>query len=92
MSIPFMRGYPNGKIVVSDIVRPEEVQTAADRFMAAGGFYCCEILTSGLVNLSAMLKDGLKLRECASAQAFNGPELPQAVDRLVRQSAEGMVQ
>lgn len=93
MSVAFIRGFPNGRFTATRIEREPDVEDIAERFIKAGGMYFIEILPGGDVNMSAVtVNPDNSHTEVAEARCANGPELPAAVDRLVRKSAEALVQ
>ena len=77
---------PEGRRKEIQIVRSAEIEALAHSFIEAGGKYEAEILRTGEVSLTAHM-DGqdIKMVLCA-----NGPEIPQAVDRLVRESTSSI--
>ena len=93
MSVAFIRGFPNGRFTVTRIEREPDVEDIAERFIKAGGMYFIEVLEDGDINMSAVtVGPDNSHTEVAEARCPNGPELPHAVDRLVRKSAEALAQ
>jgi len=89
--IPFTQYMlPDGRPRPTWIDRPAEIKALADRFIAAGGRYECEILTTGEVCFTAVLCDPSDFDEppVAIEICTNGPDVPAKVDRLVRHSVE----
>lgn len=88
MSIPFTQYLlPDGRRRDEAIDRPGEIEAIANRFIAAGGRYECEILTTGEVSLTAVKEvDGeeqdVGIVLCPNAPGAVGPK----VDELVRLS------
>lgn len=83
MTIPFIRHFPDGHKSVQEIPRSPSVEKIARRFLATGGRYYSEVTDSGDVKLSAIkMRDG-EPWEVEREISDNGPELTQAVDRLV---------
>jgi hypothetical protein len=88
MGIPFTQYVlPHGRKREETIERPAEIEALADKFIAAGGRYECEILTTGEVSFTAVFCDDdgdeqdVEIEICA-----NGPAVCDAVDALVRKS------
>lgn len=88
MGIPFTQYLlPDGRRRDETIERPADVEAQAQKFIAAGGRYECEILTTGEVSFTAVFcdEDGdeqdVEIEICA-----NGPAVRDAVDALVRKS------
>lgn len=84
MSIPFTQYLlPDGRKRPIDIDRSCEIEAIAQQFIASGGSYEAEVLTTGEVSFTAC-KNGedIEIEVCA-----NGPGVGEAVDRLVRRSA-----
>ena len=86
MSIPFTQYVlPHGRTRVETIDRPPNIEAMASDFIAGGGKYECEILTTGEVSFTAMKVD----QTVAIVVCSNGPEIPLRIDELVRQSIVG---
>jgi hypothetical protein len=67
----------------------EEVEAIADRFIAGGGWYECEVLSDEVtVSLTACMRVDGEGQDVAIQVCKNGPEIPAAVERLVRASVE----
>jgi hypothetical protein len=83
--IPFTQYLlPDGRTRPQWIVRPADIDALARRFIAAGGRYECEMLTTGEVSFTAVLDDDdppIAIEVCS-----NGPDVPVKVDELVRNS------
>lgn len=92
MSIPFIRGYQDGRRRVSEITRSEGVETQAHVFLAKGGRYLCEVLKSGQAHFFALidLKDEetgeMEPRNVCAVTCDNDQETGEAVDWLVNES------
>jgi len=75
---------PDGRRTMVDIDRSPEIEALADKIVAAGGRFECEHLTTDHASFTvAYLGDDLAIEVCK-----NGPEVPAAVDRLVRKAAK----
>jgi hypothetical protein len=85
VDIPFTQYLrPNGRKVGVTIARPVEIATLAQKFIATGGWFECEHLQTGHVSLTAcMIVDG-EPQDVLCELVENGPDVPPAVDRLVR--------
>jgi hypothetical protein len=83
LGIPFTQYLrPDGRKRAVTIERPPDVEALAQRFIDSGGRYECEELTSGHASLTAV-KFG---EDVCIEVVMNGPEVPDAVDRLVQAS------
>jgi len=81
MVIPFTQYLrPHGEQRAVNIERPPEIEGMARLFIASGGRFEVEELTTGEASLTAV-KFG---RDVAIEVVPNGPDVPAAVDRLVR--------
>ncbi len=89
MTIPFTQYIlPNGRRRDETIDRPAEIEALADRIIQAGGRFECEMLTDlKTVSLTVVHKIGGEEGDIAIVLCKNGPDIPDAVDRLVRQAA-----
>lgn len=75
---------PDGRQVETTIDRPPEIEAMASAVVAQGVRLEIEVLRTGEVSLEAVdleLEDSLACELCD-----NGPEVPEAVDRLVREA------
>jgi hypothetical protein len=89
MSIPFTQYMrPDGRKVPVSVERPEEIEAAAHAFIARGGWFECEELMTGHVSLTACAIVDDEPDDVAIEICRNGPEVPTAVDRLVRKASE----
>ena len=86
MAIPFTQYLlADGRKRTEYIDRPWEVEALAQQFIASGGRFECEILTTGEVSLTAHRNgEDVAIEICA-----NGPEVPRRVDALVRAVTNG---
>lgn len=83
--IPFTQYLrPNGRPRETGIDRPADVEALAERFIASGGWFEAEVLSTGDVSLTACAIVDDEPQDIDIEIAPNGPEVPQAVDRLVR--------
>lgn len=89
MSIPFTQYLlPDGRRTQVLIDMPEDVEEIARRFIASGGKYECEILTTGDVSITAVKRINGEEGDVAIAVCPNGPEVPAKVDEVVRESEQ----
>lgn len=71
---------PNGRMTLVEISRPDEIEKLATEVIEAGGRFECEELRTGHASLTVSYDgDDIAIELCR-----NGPEVPHAVDRLVR--------
>ena len=81
MSIPFTQFLrPNGRQKPTVIDMPEETEGLAKTLVQAGCRFEIEELSTGMVNMECMLGDHCICGELCP----NGPEVPGAVEKLVR--------
>jgi hypothetical protein len=86
--IPFTQYLrPDGERRAVEIDMPPKVEAMAKTFIEFGGYFECEELTTGHVSLTACHPD-CEAGDCAIEVVPNGPEVPDAVDRLVKQACE----
>jgi len=71
---------PNGRKVPKDIERPEAIEGMANTVRQFGGEFSIEVLTTGEVAMSIERDETVLAMEVVT----NGPEVPKAVDRIVR--------
>lgn len=85
MSIPFTQYLlPDGRKKAESIARPAAIEALARRFIDAGGYFECEMLTDmETVSLTAGIDD----EDIAIRLARNGPDIPVSIDALVREAA-----
>lgn len=81
--IPFVRQNPSGKRSLQEIARGRAVETKAAEFIDHAGRFLIEILKDGRVHLMAIIDLAGGCTKVAEEFCANGPELPEAVDRLV---------
>ena len=86
MSLPFVRQFPDGKRVLSDVTCLPQVEMLGREFIAAGGRYVCEILLNGQARIAACVQIDGDQEDVEVEVCENGPPLAAAVDRLVRAS------
>jgi hypothetical protein len=77
---------PHGRRRAERIERSEEIEALAQQFIAAGGWYECEILTTGHISLTACLNVDDEPQDIVCKVCANGPQVPAKVDELVRAS------
>ena len=83
--IPFTQYMmPDGRRVPVTIERPAEVAALAQQFIDAGGRFECEMLSTGEISLTAVGEIDGEEQDIAIELCGNGPDVPLAVDRLVR--------
>jgi hypothetical protein len=84
--IPFTQYLlPDGRRRPQWIERPADIETLAAQFIAAGGRYECEMLTTGEVSFTAMNDED---ETVAIEVCQNGPDVPLKVDQLIRNSMQ----
>lgn len=87
-AIPFTQyKRPDGRAMPVTINRPAEIAGMARAFIERGGWFECEVLTTGEVSLTACREDGFDTEDIAIRVVPNGPAVPDAVDALVREAA-----
>lgn len=87
MAIPFKQYLrPDGRTRDESIERPAEVETLARQLLEQGVVFECEHLQGDMVALYARDRHD-EDAEFAMELVDNGPEVPVAVDRLVRDAA-----
>lgn len=82
--MPFVRMMPNGRRVLNEIARSPKIEALAQRFVAHDGRFLIEILKDSTVSLIAIIDVDGKATDVARETCANGPELPKAVDRLIK--------
>jgi hypothetical protein len=89
MSIPFTHYLrPDGRRRDVWIDRPPEIEALAEEFLAAGGRYECEQLSTGQTSLTAVYEVDGEDQDIVIELCPNGPELLGKVDEVVRRSIE----
>jgi len=87
MTIPFTQYLrPNRRKRDVEIDRSGEIVKLAEEFIAAGGRYECEELTTGHPSLTAVHELDGEDQDIAITLCPNGPQVPEAMDELVRKS------
>jgi hypothetical protein len=88
MSIPF-RQYlrPDARRREVKIDMPQEVELLAQEFIDGGGRFECEELRTGEASLTAVHDVEGEPADIAIEVVPNGPEVPPAVERLVRRAS-----
>ncbi len=89
MSIEFTQYLmPNGRreqTFIDDM--PAEIEAMADQFIAAGGRYESEMLRDyAIISLTACYRVGGEEQDVEIEICKNGPDVPGAVERLIRKS------
>jgi hypothetical protein len=85
--IPFTQYLrPNGRKRAAEIDRSPEIEQLAHEFIDRGGYFECEELTTGHASLTAGHSDA-ETGDVAIEVVVNGPDVPDAVDRLVRNAS-----
>lgn len=83
MSIHFTQFLrPNGRQVQKEIDMPQEVEELAQILIKAGCRFEIEELSTGMINMECMVDDVCVAGELSP----NGPEVPKAVESLVRKA------
>ena len=85
MSIPFTQYLlPNGRKRPITIERPAAIEAQAQALLGRGCVFEVEVLRTGEISLEALGPESDGDRETLSVEIVeNGPEVPDAVDRLV---------
>jgi len=87
MSIPFTQYLlPDGHQRPTSVKRPPDIEELAKKFIASGGKYECEALTTGEVSLTAVMTIEGEPQDIAQQICPNGPSVLEAVDKLVQDS------
>ena len=86
--IPFTQYLrPDGRKQSVEVERPDDIERLAQEFIAAGGYFECEELTTGQVSLTAG-HPSCEAGDMAIVICENGPSVPGAVDKLVANAIE----
>lgn len=88
MPIPFIRKYPNGRRGLQEIARDPAIESLAAEFIDHAGRYLCEIMPEGKSHLMAIIDKADGCVKVADELVDNGPELLEAVDRLITESVK----
>lgn len=83
MPIPFIRCLPGGKRVLNEISRAPAIELKAAEFIDHAGRFLTEIRKDEKVYLMAIIDLAEGCTMVAEEVCDNGPELLEAVDRLV---------
>ena len=87
MSIPFTQHLrPNGRKSPIEIDMPEDIEKLARSFIERGGWFDCEVLTTGDVSLTAGFVVNAEPQDIAIRIVPNGPGIDGAVESLVREA------
>jgi hypothetical protein len=87
VSIPFTQYLmPDGRKRDELVDRPSEIEALAQRFIAAGGKYECEVLGTGHVSITACHPNFDDEGDIAIKVCSNGPAVLAAVDEVVKNS------
>lgn len=89
MSVPFTQFMmPDGRKVKVSIEMSNEIEQLARKFIIAGGWFECEMLSDKtMVSLTACWHRPDGDNDVESELVPNGPEVPKAVERLIRRAA-----
>jgi hypothetical protein len=85
-AIPFVRQYPSGRLGFQEVERPQSIEAKAMAFLNAGGTYFSFLTPEGKAQITAVIGDSGK--PVAQELSENGPELLEAIDRLIEESAK----
>lgn len=84
MSIPFTQYIlPDGHKRPEHIERSAEVEALAQQFIASGGRFECEVLSTGQVSLTAVKEVDDEDQDIEIVICQNGPGVGEKVDELV---------
>jgi len=79
---------PRGERRKTSIERPAEIEALADKFIAVGGWFECEVLTTGHASLTACMDRDDGDNDIEIEVVPNGPGIGEAVDRLVQRAVK----
>jgi hypothetical protein len=86
MSIKFTQFLmPDGRRTPVTIDRPDEIEALAEEVIKGGGSFEIEVLSTGVVSITC--EDHGREETLAHELCENGPPVPAAVDRVVREAA-----
>ena len=88
MPLPFVRQFPDGKRVLSEVTCSPLVEQLGFEFIAAGGRYVCEIMPDGMARIAACVMIGGKQKDLEVTICPNTAALLVEVDHLVSASWE----
>lgn len=86
--IPFIRVFPNGANKLQEIERSPEIEKLAALFIEREGRFLIRIDDKGRVNLAAAIMDEGEPWDAALADCDNGPEMLDAIDKMVHEAVE----
>lgn len=78
---------PDGRKRQEFIVRPADICAKAQAFIDSGGWFECEVLTTGHVSLTACANVDDEPQDIDIEVVQNGPGVGEAVDRLIERVA-----
>lgn len=85
MPIPFTQYLrPDGRRTPVEIDMPPEIETLAEEVIELGGRFECEHLMTGHASLTVAYRLNGEEQDIAIEVVPNGPEVPDAVGRLVK--------
>ena len=85
--IPFTQYLlPDGRKEARTVEVSDEIAAMAQKFIAAGGAYTCEMLRTGEVSLAAEYTVDGERMDIACTVCLNGVLVTEAVDDIVRES------
>ena len=79
---------PRGERKPTRIERSPEIETLAEKFIAGGGWFECEVLRTGHVSLTACMNRKNGDNDLEIEVVPNGPGIGEAVDRLVQRAVK----
>lgn len=86
--IPFLQYLlPDGRKKAISILCSPEIEALAQDFIDRGHWFECEILSDGIVSLTACARIDGEPVDVAMEFVENGQGVPETVDRLVRRAA-----
>jgi predicted hotdog family 3-hydroxylacyl-ACP dehydratase len=87
VTIPFTQFLrPDGRRRAVEFAGSAEIEAMAQAFIARGGWFECEELNTGQASLTACALVDDEPQDVAGQIVMNGPEVPAAVERLVREA------
>lgn len=79
---------PRGERKQTWIERDDDIEALAERFVAGGGWFECEVLTTGHASLTACMNRENGDNDIEIEVVPNGPGVGEAVDRLVKRAVK----
>ncbi len=79
---------PRGERKPTSIERSPEIEALADKFIAGGGWFECEVLRTGHASLTACMNRDDGDNDIEIEVVPNGPGIGEAVDRLVSRAVK----